>query len=89
MYDSDMVAFIGSFKDLGVMKWAKHFEFEKLIGSQLLHMYIGAVGYGGTAIDCEKSRIDASFFTRGEISARFFDNKYNVLSVSGEIEKKR
>jgi hypothetical protein len=33
-----MASFVREQGDLSMMKWAKHFEFEKLVGSQLLHM---------------------------------------------------
>ncbi len=51
-------------------------------------MYIGAVGYGGTNIDCQNSEIDAAFFARGEIYARFLDNKLNILTVHATLGKK-
>jgi len=82
-----MAAYVRSNGDLSVMKWAKHFEFEKLIGSQLLNLYIGAVGYGGTNIDCDKSEIDVAFFIRGDIYARLLDNKLNILSISANLDK--
>jgi hypothetical protein len=88
MHDDEMVAFIRSQGDLSTMKWSRHFTFERLIGAKVLHMYIGAVGYGGTAIDCENNTLDAVFFARVDFWAKIFNRKLNVLSMSIELSKR-
>jgi len=88
MHDEDMVAFIRSQGDLSVMKWSKQFEFEKLVGAKVLHVYIGAIGYGGTNIDCENGSLDAVFFAMGLFYASAFSRKTNILTMSIQLAKR-
>jgi hypothetical protein len=88
MHDDEMVAFIRSQGDLSIMKWSRQFTFERLIGPKVMHLYIGAVGYGGTAIDCENNTLDAVFFAKADFYGKIFNRKINVLSMSIELAKR-
>jgi len=88
MHDENMIAFIRSMGDLSVMTWSKQFQFEKLAGAKVLHVYIGAVGYGGTNIDCENNSLDVVFFAMGQFYSSMFNRKNNILTMSIQLSKR-
>eukprot|EP00817_Percolomonadidae_sp_ATCC50343_P006582 CAMPEP_0117423018 /NCGR_PEP_ID=MMETSP0758-20121206/3749_1 /TAXON_ID=63605 /ORGANISM="Percolomonas cosmopolitus, Strain AE-1 (ATCC 50343)" /LENGTH=1116 /DNA_ID=CAMNT_0005206001 /DNA_START=81 /DNA_END=3431 /DNA_ORIENTATION=- len=52
LYDAKMVSFVQSNGDFSQFSSSKHFEWEKLIGANKIHLYLGVSAYMGTNFDC-------------------------------------
>jgi len=83
-YDKDMIDFLARFGDMSNHNFAAHFEFEKLIGSKKIHLYIGAMGVAGTNFNCNDPPQQFEFVAAGRFDAKanVFSKTYNVLTAS-------
>jgi hypothetical protein len=86
LHDNEMINFVAQQGNLGNLKYAKHFEFEKLIGTEAVNLYAGAVGYAGIRAQCTGPDAQFSFavFGRGAAKARLLGR--NVPLISGHID---
>jgi len=87
-YDADMIAFVRKQGDISQMKWSKGFAFETLIGVEIMHVYIGFIGYAGTRIDCATNSFDIVIFGRGEAKARLFGRRVPIVAAELELQKR-
>jgi hypothetical protein len=88
MYDQAMVAFVRKQGDISIMKFSKQFAFEKLLGVEIMHVYVGMVGYAGTRIDCDTNSFDIVIFGRGEAKAKLFNRNIAIITAELELQKR-
>lgn len=87
VYDTDMAAFIQRQGDLSKMKWNKNFSFEKLLGTEALHAYVGGVGYAGASINCKQGQVAVSVFGRVSAYTRILNKRTELLTGELELNK--
>jgi hypothetical protein len=92
VYDPDMANFVSQQGSLSAIKNNKNFGFEKLLGAQLMHLYIGAIGFAGMRLDCGGAGKSGSFewaiFARGAAYGQLFSFKVPLIEASGEFTKR-
>jgi hypothetical protein len=89
VYDPDMANFISNQGNLATIKNNKNFGFEKLIGAQVLHLYVGAVGFAGMRLDCgPASAFEWAIFARGAAYGQIFSNKVPLIEAAAEFTKR-
>jgi hypothetical protein len=86
-YDEELTSFVQGQGDLSNIKSNKHFEFEKLIGAEAVHLYVGMVGYAGYRLSCgnavEPAAFEFSTFAMAKSYAKIFSK--NVKLVSAQV----
>jgi len=85
LFDGDMIAFVRNQPDLSSMMHSRQFTWEKLIGVEILNLYLGVVGYAGTKLDCQRSEFDIALFARGAAKVNAFGKNIQLISVEGHL----
>jgi hypothetical protein len=90
VYDNDLAQFVQGQGALSNLKWVKHFEFEKLLGAEVVHLYVGMVGYAGTRFSCRDARpgvFEFSTFAMGQAYARIFSKNVKLITAQASFSK--
>ncbi|KAG2391824.1 hypothetical protein C9374_013309 [Naegleria lovaniensis] len=90
LYNPDMIDFVRRQGDLSTIQKAKHFSFEKLVGSNSINLYCGALFYSGTTFVCNQDQkyFDFVLMGRVDVEANLFKKKVVLLEISAELAKR-
>jgi len=78
-----MIAFIRQQPDLSLISHSKQFTWEKLIGVEILNLYLGTANYVGSRLDCQRSEFEVTAFSRSASKIHAFGKNVQLLSVEG------
>ncbi|KAF0976171.1 hypothetical protein FDP41_004846 [Naegleria fowleri] len=90
LYQSNMINFVRKQGDLSTIKKAKHFSFEKLLGTNAVHMYLGFLVYAGATFECstERTSFDFVLIAKANMYAKLFKKQFIVIDAAGELTKR-
>ncbi|KAF0980271.1 hypothetical protein FDP41_013485 [Naegleria fowleri] len=90
LFNSHMIDFVKRQGDLSTIQRAKHFSFEKLVGSNSINLYCGALFYSGASFVCnqEQRYFDFVLMGRVDVEANVFKKKVVLLEISAELAKR-
>ncbi|KAG2381353.1 hypothetical protein C9374_006342 [Naegleria lovaniensis] len=90
LYQSGMIDFVRKQGDLSTIKKAKHFSFEKLLGTNAVHMYMGFLVYAGASFECsgERAGFDFVLIAKANMYAKLFKKQFVVIDAAGELTKR-
>ncbi|KAG2394072.1 hypothetical protein C9374_003836 [Naegleria lovaniensis] len=93
LYNPTIVSFVQNQGDLSSIKASKHYEFEKLVGTNSVHMYMGLAVYAGTSFECSP-KVDSTtgfevvLYGMADSYVKFFSNTWNIIAASVELQKR-